>query len=444
MTTPHCPEAERAIFASIFIEPKSFVAIADKLKPKDFFDLTSQDIWSAMSRLYRRGVDIDIVSLRGELKLMEVDFIPALELINEGHVLSASRGNIEEFISEVKNASLLRQINALLQQSGGVVDVGTDARKILADLESGILDISDNIEEKRAVDSEGILEEVNKEIEKNRSGDWRGFLTGFNALDKRTGGILPTHVWIFGAYTGTGKTLVALNMILNLLANEAKVCLFSTEMDRKMNMLRLMGIEAGYGALDIYRGKLTEAENINLEVAVKKLKGYKDSLTIFDNVYTVEEIRLKAKQLQLKKGLDIIVVDFIQNLKGEGAIYENMSTAAIELQKLAQELGVGILVLSQVSQAAAGWSSKKAIEFKGAGEIAAVADVALWMSLDDDVAEGRKIMLRKVRHGAPGMFRIRLSFPSGKAIELDGGGVQVDNRPHQTKMKEIVDVFENP
>jgi replicative DNA helicase len=102
-----------------------------------------------------------------------------------------------------------------------------------------------------------------------------------------------------------------------------------------------------------------------------------------------------------------------------------MSNAAIGLQQIAQELGITVVIVSQVNQASADWQNKEAIEYKGAGEIAAVADVALWMRKSEDDKSMREVILRKVRHGVPGYFIIRLSFPSGRVIDVDGevGGV---------------------
>jgi len=224
---------------------------------------------------------------------------------------------------------------------------------------------------------------------------------------------------VVGAYTGSGKTFLILQFLLNTLRDGAKVILFSTEMDRKMNMLRLIGNIAGLGTIEMMRGKLLENEEEDFRKAQQELRSYKDKLTIYDNVYNLSDIRLKAKKIKLTKGLDIIAVDFIQNLRGAESIYERMAEAAVGLQQIAQELNVTVLIGSQVSQASAGWQSKEAIEYKGAGEIAAVADVGMWMAPDTADQSLRKIIIRKMRHGERIKFDVKLQFPSGRIVDAD-------------------------
>jgi hypothetical protein len=212
--------------------------------------------------------------------------------------------------------------------------------------------------------------------------------------------------------------------------------LFSTEMDRKMNMLRMLGNLAGLGTINILKGNLTDEEESQLLEAEKILATYKRNLMIYDNVYTVEEIRLKAKKQKLRDGLDIVAVDFIQNLHGDPDIYNRMSNAATALQQIAQELGVTMILASQVTQSSAGWTSKEAIEYKGAGEIAAISDVGLWMKRIQEDRDARRIVLRKMRHGRSNKhFDVRILFPSGRVIEvLNGVGTAKEEDEIQSQL----------
>jgi len=426
MVLPKNIEAERAIFSIILLEPERFIEVIDKLKVNDFYSIASQEIWRVMNTLYKKGVGIDIVDIRIELQKQEIDPSAALKEIAQCYEYPVLGRNLENLVTEVKNKSLLRQIVGVTTKHNSNSKLeDAHALNILTDIEKDVLALSEQIRDERPVDTGGILNEVRMDIVRGEESGWRGFSTKFKKLDERTGGLIPTHVWIIGAYTGIGKTFFALQLILNILEQGAKVILFSTEMDRKMNMLRLLGNLADLGTIYILKGRLKKEEYERRLVAEKKLTNYKNNLLIYDNVYTVEEIRLKAKKRKVQAGLDVIVVDFIQNLKGPDNIYERMSKASIELQQIAQELNITVVLVSQVSQAAAGWASKEAIEYKGAGEIAAVADVGLWLSKEKDEPQynggkraERDVHLRKVRHGAPGWFKIRIEFPSGRVTEL--------------------------
>lgn len=415
---PRNIEAERAIFSIILLNPNLFIEMADKLEAKDFFSEPSQVIWRAMADLYKRNSNIDIVSLKLEIQKRKADTKLIMAELSQCFENKVIASNLASFIEEVKNKSLLRQIMVMLSKHTDFSGRnGIEAMGVLREIEKDIVDLSDQMKDDKPIDAEGIIREIKRDMDKE--GKWKGFSTGFDSLDTRTGGFLPTHTWIVGAYTSFGKTFFVLQMALNVLKQGAKVMFFSTEMDRKMNMLRLLGNLAGLGTIQMLKKKTDEDEKKRLQIAEKVLGDYKHNLIIHDNIYTTEEIRLKAKKQKIRKGLDIVIVDFIQNLRGPANIYERMSNIAIELQQIAQELEVTMVLVSQVTQASAGWKNKEAIEYKGAGEIAAVADVGLWIRRLAEDKSKRRIVLRKVRHGAPGRFDIKIDFPSGKVMEAE-------------------------
>lgn len=412
--------AERAIFSILLYSPERFIEIADLLKAKDFYYLPHQDIWQAMHSLYKQGKDIDVVSIKTELSKTNIDTKPAMVDLVKCYEEIVVGDNLKNFIEDVKNKSTLRDIISLSYKysQDSRLEV-TNASTLLANYERDLVEISDTIRDDRPTDAGGILNEIRADMARGEESGWKGFNTGFKKIDDDTGGFIPTQCWIVGGYTGCGKTFVLLQLLLNALEQGAKVMLFSTEMDRKMNMLRLLGNMAGLGTIRMLKGKLEEGEKTKMIEAEKKLSTYKRNLTIYDNVYTVEEIRLKAKKKKLREGLDVIFVDFIQNLRGDENIYERMSNAAISLQQIAQELNITMIIASQVSQAAASWSNKESIEYKGAGEIAAIADVGIWIKKVDADKNAREIILRKVRHGVPGSILVRISFPSGRIVGID-------------------------
>lgn len=418
---PNNQNIERAIFSLLLIFPERFIEVVDYLFPKDFYQTSHQEIWKAMTTLHKQGQELDIVSIKTELVKQNIDPKPAMEdLIKCYEEQTPMGGNLMSFAKEIKNKSMLRQIIGVTNRCANNSRLDdAESSLILGGLEKDIVEISDNLKEDRPNDTEGILNEINADIARGEESGWKGFDTGFKWLDEQTGGLIPTQCWIIGGYTGQGKTFFLLQILLNVLIRGAKVMLMSTEMDRKMNMMRLLGNLAGLGTIRILKGKLDDSERERMLEAQKKLSNFKKSLAIYDNVYTVEDIRLKAKKRKLKEGLDVLFVDFIQNLRGSENIYERMSNAAIELQHIAQELNIVVVIASQVTQTAAGWQNKEAIEYKGAGEIAAIADVALWIKKVEEDKSARQIILRKVRHGIPGHFMVRMSFPSGRIIDME-------------------------
>jgi len=101
-------------------------------------------------------------------------------------------------------------------------------------------------------------------------------------------------------------------------------------------------------------------------------------LVVYDDVYNVDAMRLKIKKHKLQGGADVVCVDFIQNLSGAGTLYERISDGIVKLQQMAKELEVTMLVASQVNNEAMR-SNNEVIGLKGAGELAASADIVLWL-----------------------------------------------------------------
>ncbi len=433
LNLPKNIEAERALISAVLIYPDSFQEIADKIEVRDFWNITSQQIWTGLLSLYKQGLDIDVVSLNNEIKKQQdTDSKAALEeVLKCFETPSVSFKNRTGLVNEIKNASLLRQLIGILDKhQNQVFEDGANAEKVLGEIEKDVVLLNERTIDKKPSEISEVMTEVHSDIARAEATGWQGIKTGFPSIDDKIGGLIPTQVWIIGAYTGVGKTFLSLQMILNILREGGKVVLFSTEMDRKMNAMRLLGNIAGLGTIRMMKGQLDEDEKVRKDDAERELQTYKEKFFIYDSVYTTEEIRLKAKKIKLTYGLDVIVVDFIQNLRGADSIYERMSNAAIDLQQIAQELNITMILVSQVTQTAAGWKeTQEVIEYKGAGEIAAVADVGIWINKDKELRDVRWVHLRKVRHGAPGKFTVRLSFPSGRIIEgsISGASEEGDN-----------------
>jgi replicative DNA helicase len=435
---PQDIEAEKAIFSLILLTPSRFIEIVDLLSPNDFYSIYHQPIWHAMTELFKEGKELDIVAIRSEIKKHNVDSGPIMTALLEAFESSVFGGNLLHFVKIVKDKSLLRQITAVAQSKSYDAQLeGADPHTLLSEFEKDILDIADRSKDAKAHDAPGIITEINADIAKIQETGWKGYNTGFAELDAITGGLIPTQSWIIGAYTGVGKTFFILQTLLNVLEQGGKVMLFSTEMDRKMNILRMLGNLAGLGTINMMRGNMLANEKEEYEKAIEKVRGWGKNLIIYDNVYTIAEIRLKAKKAKIvNEGLDVIAVDFIQNLRGKESIYERMSEAAVSLQQLAQELECTMIIGSQVSQQAAGWQSKEAIEFKGAGEIAAIADVAIWLQKSKEDQNVRNVLIRKIRHGAPGKFQARLSFPSGRFVDMNASTPQEQRKESQDNVKD--------
>lgn len=193
---------------------------------------------------------------------------------------------------------------------------------------------------------------------------------------------------------------------------------------------------------------LTEDEQKRKVAAYERIKKYEGRLVIYDNCYSIEEIRLKAKKEKIHSKMNIMVVDFVQNVKAKGDIYERMSGVALEMQSLAKELKCAVILASQISQEGQRMGADSGvISYKGAGEIAAISDVSLWLVNQDDNPDQTSVVrklvkVKKARH-APTGWEMPILFDgmNGGAMWQNDEAVKELERPNK-QVDEIEKIFQ--
>ena len=258
---PSSIASERAIFSIVLLEPERLTKIIDELSAGDFYSIAGQQIWTAITSLYKQERDIDVVSVNKEVEKLDADPAGALAEIAKCYNERVSSGNLEKFVEDVRNSSMLRRAVTIFDKHANAAYGGdAKAEELLLGVEKDILELSERVIDDRPTAPKGILKEVRADISKMDGHQWVSFDTGFGGIDYPTGGLIPTHVWVLGGYTGCGKTLFALQLVLNCLKQGAKVMLFSTEMDRKMNVLRMVGNLAELGTIKMLKSRLDKEE----------------------------------------------------------------------------------------------------------------------------------------------------------------------------------------
>jgi len=245
----------------------------------------------------------------------------------------------------------------------------------------------------------GTLSELKKKIQAGDS----GIDPPYELLRKTVRKIYPTHLWIVGAYTSVGKSFFAVDLTIRLLHKykPPSIAIFSTEMSENEYALRLLAHKTTFPVWAIRENKITFPAQIQVFEEAEKFL-FTKKLFIFDSLYQYAEIEKACRTIKKKYGLDIVFIDFIQNLQGKGSIYERMSYLSPVLQKLAKELEITIIALSQISNEAVR-ENTGIIGYKGAGEIAAACDLGLWMERVEKQSNERiRIVVKKNRHGVLG------------------------------------------
>ena len=131
--------------------------------------------------------------------------------------------------------------------------------------------------------------------------------------------------------------------------------------------------------------------------------------SVYDTSYDIEDIRLKIKKHKIQNNIKVVCIDFIQNLLGHGSLYEKMSHAITQLQKIAKEFQITLIVLSQVSNESMKGNTG-VIGLKGAGELAQVSDIVLWLERNKDHEQHLDCEIKKNRpFGIKGLIPLQFS-----------------------------------
>lgn len=227
----------------------------------------------------------------------------------------------------------------------------------------------------------------------------KGLEPPYQLLKKAIQKIVPTHLWLVGGYTSHGKSLFSIDLAMRLMmeANPA-IAIFSTEMACMQYTYRIIAWLTGIPSLRLMYGTMNEKEFDWYNKACETLQHA--NIYLYDDLYKWKDIEKTCEALK-KHRLDIVIIDYVQQLAGKGSIYERMSQVASDIQQLPKKLDMTLLALSQVPDWAAKEKDAEVIGFKGAGELAAAADLGLWLQKKkkENIVN---VAVRKNRHGQTG------------------------------------------
>lgn len=276
------------------------------------------------------------------------------------------------------------------------------------------------------------LQERYKERFKNGPG-LIGITTGYDKLDNIIDGFRPEHLWVLGGYTNTGKTAASLNFVSNLVRNQKRVLYFSLEMSKTDIIARLFGIMTNQSGLTILKGYQHDSDMV-LEASKLLIAS---NLSIFNEVAQLDQMEALITQECSKSEVTLVVIDFLQlvKVKNVSSIYDRVTEAIQTFQTLAKKTKVTFLVLSQVSNEGAKGGSE-IMSFKGSGDIAAAADLAIeikngeesTVALKEKLAEGKMVNMmwdiRKNRHGRIGSIDMQFNGKTGIFEYATNGGIE--------------------
>jgi replicative DNA helicase len=351
-------EAERSILGAILLDNNALNAAVERLKPEDFFHDHHRRIYQQMIALGETQQAIDLVTLTdqlhrsGELESSGGPAYVAQLMDGVPHV-----SNVEHYARIVKEKSLLRALihaaHSIQQQA---LEAEDDADEILDRAESSIFQLAEDRVRSGLVGLFDVVTESRERIAHIYEGGHRitGLSTGYDLLDNLTSGLQPSELIILAARPSMGKTAFALNLAQNVAVQGNKpVAVFSLEMSKESLLLRLLSGDAKVDSHKFRTGHLNHEDKARIPRSLSRLSGA--PLWIDDaGSATVVEMGAKLRRMKRDKGLELVIVDYLQLVSARGKFgnrNEEVSSITRGLKALAKELKVPMLVLSQLTRA---------------------------------------------------------------------------------------------
>ena len=346
---PHNLEVEKSILGAVLLDNGAFNTAAQVLISADFFSEANCFIYEAMMALSEKGQAVDPVTLREELErsdhLQRAGGAAYLSSLIDG---LPSTTNVEQYARIVKDKSALRQlISASNQIIQSALDGGLDTDELLDRAEHAVFEISESKIRKGFVSVRDVALDTMKQIEElMERGDYvTGVPTGFSRLDAMTAGLQPGDLVILAARPSMGKTALALNIGQHVaLEAGGSVGFFSLEMSVQQVIRRLITATAQVDAHKLATGFLSHKDKDALLDSLHKLSETKFFIDDTAGI-SVLEMRAKARRLKAEHGLDLLVIDYLQLMRGTGRV-ENRNLEIGEISRsikaLAKELEVPV------------------------------------------------------------------------------------------------------
>jgi replicative DNA helicase len=421
---PHSDEAETSVLGALLIDRDAIFNVAEILLPNHFYNPSHGVIYDCMLRLYEDRVPIDLVTVSEKLKekksLTKIGGSSYLtKLANQ--VPTAS--HCEHYAQIVKNLSSKRElISAAAKINEVAFNEALSADQAMDEAEQSVFSLSQKYLKGIPLSLRDVLAESFDRLDElqKRGDELRGLPTGFNDMDSTLAGLQDSNLVILAARPGVGKSAFALNMARHVAVDKKlPVCYFSLEMSKEELVDRILVRQADIDAWKMKIGKLDDNDFSKLSDAMGVLA--EAPLYLDDTpALSVLEMRTKARRLQVDTGIKLIIVDYLQLIRGRNIENRVQEVAEISqgLKNLARELKVPVLALSQLSRAveSRGMSRPRLADLRESGSIEQDADVVVFLyKEDEDNNELIKCEIAKHRNGPTGIFELffnpkRISF----------------------------------
>ncbi|MGD8555311.1 MAG: replicative DNA helicase [Anaerolineales bacterium] len=425
---PHNREAEEAVLGSVLVNPEVFYDVAHFLRADDFFLHRNRWIYEAFTSLQEQRQPIDILTVSEELESQG-----RLDEAGGAAYLAALVNNVPTSLHAEAYGHLVEETatrRRLLQSANAIARLAyqteTSIQDVVNDAEKSIFGVSERRLTHHLQPIKQVLSEYYDRIDylARHKDETVGVPTGFIDLDRLLGGMQPSDLLIIAGRPGQGKSGFCLTAAKNASQiHKKRVALFSMEMSNEQLVQRLVAQETG---IDAQRLRLGDLRDDDWPIFTQAVSTLSDTHIYLDDTpsLTPLQLRTKCRRLHMEVGIDLIIVDYLQLMTGEGRMenrVQEVSYISRNLKALARELNVPVLAAAQLSRAVEQRADKRPVlsDLRESGSLEQDSDIVMFIyrpdqyesdSLKQNIAE---IIVAKHRNGPVGsvelVFRTQLA-----------------------------------
>ncbi|MGH8263021.1 MAG: replicative DNA helicase [Steroidobacterales bacterium] len=423
---PHSVEAEQAVLGALMLDNVAWDSVADLLSAEDFYRPDHRLIFEAIAQVAGRSQPCDAVTLSDYLERQgKLDDAGGLAYLGTLARDTASAANVRAYAQLVRERAILRALISVGNAIAGSAfnSEGREARELVDDAERRVFEIAERGARGTAgaVAISTLLGPVVDRLDQlhQNPGKLTGLTTGFKTLDDLTNGLQGGDLIIVAGRPSMGKTTLAVNIAENAVLGEGKSALvFSMEMSAEQLTLRMLSSIGRIDQTHLRSGRLADDDWNRLDSAMSQLQTtrlYVDETPAL----TPTELQARARRMKRERGLDLIVVDYLQLMHVPGT-KENRATEISEISRslkaLAKELKVPVIALSQLNRGVEQRQDKKPVmsDLRESGALEQDADVIVLIYREEvyDANTPKKgiadIIIAKQRNGPTG--EVKLTF----------------------------------
>jgi replicative DNA helicase len=348
---PQANDMEEAVLGAVMVDGDAILSVVNILKPESFYRESHQKIFKAIIDLTKKNFPTDIFSVTEELRAhQELEAVGGPVYITQLSSKVVTATNVEYHASIVAQKYMQRELIRISTEiQTRAFDDTYDIAELLEYTESSLMDISGSTHKKKPKRLSTIIGGVIDTIGKIISGEIRivGVPSGLISLDRATGGFKKGEFTIIACRPSVGKTSLACQIAKNASMQSYPVAIFSLEMsEEELGRKYLSGV-SGKSNTELINGRCNENQLIEQSQKLNKLPLYIDDTPAI----SIIELKSKARRLVMESGIKMIIVDYLQLMKGEGQNREQeVSFVSRGLKMIAKDLNIAVIALSQLNR----------------------------------------------------------------------------------------------